>query len=116
MIVKYNPELIKGNKRVLVVKRQSYSPNVLVMPSKGRQVSLCTDHEGYLTPKLKRWINKSEMLNGKMRYQELNTTGNAERNSIQDDDETHLYEPPPIPSNHPLKRRDSGKPYFYSNM
>lgn len=118
-LVKYNPELIKGNKRVLIVKRGSYSPNVLMPNKKNRQTSVCTDNGGYLTPKLKNWIKRSNLSD--MRYQQLETI--TDHNNVfmnlYDEviDDNDIYEsPPPVPPNHPIKRRDSGRPYFYSNM
>ncbi|XP_050305068.1 uncharacterized protein LOC126742467 [Anthonomus grandis grandis] len=112
-LIKYNPELLKGNKRVLIVKRGSYSPNVLVMPNekKQRHISLCTDNEGYLAPKLKpHWKTPDK------KYMDFDNFSDGSVFLDNEDKglEREIYEPPPVPPNHPMKRRDSVKPYFYS--
>ncbi|CAG9760686.1 unnamed protein product [Ceutorhynchus assimilis] len=112
-IVKYNPELIKGNKRILIVKTGSYSPkNVPVRLSSkidDKRLSLYTDYEGYVSPRIKNWIGNQS----NTKYEELGS--NIDGIEMNAEDST-IYEPPPVPPNHPMKRRDSGRPYFHSNM
>lgn len=122
--IRQNPKLIKGNKRVVIVRNKS--ADALVMPNYEKQryipPSIYTNSEGYLTPRSKMY----ERINEK-RFRPLNTitekfyqdfqgtvsrsarsnyAGFLHRKSVG----SEVYEPPPLPPNHPSERPSSSCP------
>ncbi|KAJ8951047.1 hypothetical protein NQ314_007747 [Rhamnusium bicolor] len=115
--IRQNPKLIKGNKRVVIVRNKS--ADALVMPNYERQQylppSIYTNSEGYLTPRNKMYDKINER-----RFRHLNTITEKFYNDIQATSSRNLgscsssvhrrsvgsvvYEPPPLPPNHPSEK------------
>ncbi|KAJ8910442.1 hypothetical protein NQ315_016987 [Exocentrus adspersus] len=125
--IRQNPKLIRGNKRVVIVRNKS--ADALVMPNYDRQPyippSIYTNSEGYLTPRNKlyekvheRRIRPLNSITEKF-YQDLhgstsrqprsNYTGFLHRRSAG----SEVYEAPPVapplPPNHPSDKAGSSR-------
>ncbi|KAJ8955279.1 hypothetical protein NQ318_000307 [Aromia moschata] len=121
--IRQHPKLIKGNKRVVIVRNKS--ADALVMPNYDRQPyippSITTNSEGYLTPRHKMYTRVNER-----RFRPLNTiTENFYRDMLYNrsmgsyqEQMFHrraagngVYEAPPLPPNHPSDRlKNSPRP------
>ncbi|XP_060528300.1 uncharacterized protein LOC132703192 [Cylas formicarius] len=107
-VVRQHPELIKGNKRVILVKNKS-APEFLVMPDYTKRntlLSVYTNSDGYLTPKYRRCKNYQNPLSRELINDPIHSNEVSE----------NIYEAPPSPPHHPRERRDSYQPYIHSNM
>lgn len=122
--IRQNPKLIKGNKRVVIVRNKS--ADALVMPNYEKQryipPSIYTNSEGYLTPRSKMYerINEKrfrplntitekfyqDLQETASRNSRVNYAGFVHRKSVG----SEVYEPPPLPPNHPSERPGSSCP------
>ncbi|KAJ8981989.1 hypothetical protein NQ317_013641 [Molorchus minor] len=121
--IRQNPKLIKGNKRVVIVRNKS--ADALVMPNYERQPyippSVYTNSDGYLTPRNKMYEKINER-----RYRHLNTitdrfyrdmysgSTSSLRTEFLHKRSSGVYEAPPLPPNHPSQKSNhfSATPIF----